>query len=136
MMSKFSDCSLSFPARCPLIESVATFVPATPFDGRSNRLPLALALRSPAFSRQTTRLRSSSVTTPESGKHILLPAGVDVSICSESENQADANGYHVKLALVSVGHESIKLRAPVFCAGHPINVLASKLPASPFDILR
>ena len=46
----------------------------------------ALALRSPAFTRSTIKLRSSSATAPRTVKTIL-PAGVDVSSDSDNETK-------------------------------------------------
>ena len=54
---------------------------STTTRGRPSRLPLARAFRSPAFTRSTIRLRSSSATAPKTVK-TSLPAGVAVSIDS------------------------------------------------------
>src|SRR6266481_2312980 len=50
--------------------------------GRPSRLPLARALRTPARTRSMIRDRSNSATAPRTVK-IILPVGVEVSICSE-----------------------------------------------------
>ncbi len=52
--------------------------------GRPIRLPFARALRMPALTRSTIRLRSSSATAPRTVKTIF-PVGVLVSSCSENE---------------------------------------------------
>jgi len=57
------------------------------FRRRPKCLPFARAFRSPAFTRSTMRLRSSSATAPNTVKTIL-PAGVEVSICSEKETKS------------------------------------------------
>jgi transcriptional regulator with XRE-family HTH domain len=56
----------------------------TRFVGRPRRLPLALALRSPARTRSAMRFRSPSATAPKIVK-TSLPVGVLVSTCSHSE---------------------------------------------------
>src|SRR6202041_3433262 len=50
--------------------------------GRPRVFPLARALRSPARTRSAIRLRSNSATAPSTVK-TSLPAGVDVSTCSD-----------------------------------------------------
>jgi hypothetical protein len=57
------------------------------FRGLPNFLPLARAFRRPARTRSTMRLRSSSATAPSTVK-IILPVGVEVSTCSESETNS------------------------------------------------
>jgi hypothetical protein len=60
-------------------------------------LPLARALRIPAFTRSTISERSSSTTAPRTVKTIL-PAGVEVSICSENETKSILNALNVSKA--------------------------------------
>jgi hypothetical protein len=60
--------------------------------------PLALALRIPARTRSTIKLRSSSATAPRTVNAILL-AGVDVSICSEKEMKSIPRARNVSKAL-------------------------------------
>jgi hypothetical protein len=63
-------------------------------------LPLERALRMPAFTRSTISERSSSATVPRTVKTIL-PAGVEVSICSENETKSIPN--------------ALRLTDPIFC---------------------
>jgi hypothetical protein len=55
--------------------------------GRPRRLPFALAFRNPARTRSAIRLRSSSATAPSTVKTIL-PVGVLVSTCSDSDTNS------------------------------------------------
>src|ERR1700730_18117361 len=66
--------------------------------GRPNCLPLALAFRNPARTRSAIRLRSNSATAPRTVKTIL-PVGVLVSTCSESETNSTPNVLKVSSAL-------------------------------------
>jgi hypothetical protein len=54
--------------------------------GLPNRFPFARAFRTPAFTRSTIRLRSSSATAPRT-VNTSLPAGVAVSIASLTETK-------------------------------------------------
>jgi len=65
--------------------------------GRPMRLPFARALRSPALTRSTIRLRSSSATAARTVKTIL-PAGVLVSTCSENETKSIPTAWNVSKA--------------------------------------
>ncbi|MGB7173219.1 MAG: hypothetical protein WBD23_06675, partial [Candidatus Acidiferrales bacterium] len=60
-------------------------------------MPLALAFRSPALTRSAIRLRSNSATAPKTVK-IIRPAGVVVSICSDSETNATPSELKVSKA--------------------------------------
>lgn len=57
------------------------------FRGLPRRLPFARAFRRPARTRSAIRLRSSSATAPSTVKTIL-PVGVLVSTCSESDTNS------------------------------------------------
>jgi hypothetical protein len=59
----------------------------TNMGGRPSRFPFARALRNPALTRSTIKLRSSSATAPRTVKTIL-PVGVPVSTLSESETKS------------------------------------------------
>ncbi len=61
------------------------------------RFPFARAFRIPALTRSTISERSSSATAPKTVKTIL-PAGVDVSICSEKETKSIPNALNVSKA--------------------------------------
>ncbi len=61
------------------------------------RLPFARAFLIPARTRSTISERSSSATAPKTVKTIL-PAGVDVSICSENETKSIPNDLNVSNA--------------------------------------
>jgi hypothetical protein len=61
------------------------------------RLPFARAFRMPALTRSTISDRSSSATAPRIVKTIL-PAGVEVSICSEKETKSMPNALNVSKA--------------------------------------
>jgi len=54
------------------------------------RFPFARAFRMPALTRSTMSERLSSATAPRTVKTIL-PAGVEVSICSENETKSIPN---------------------------------------------
>jgi len=71
----------------PLARRPAILAASTAIRGRPSVLPLARALRRPARTRSTIRLRSSSATAPKTVKTIF-PAGVDVSICSEKDTKS------------------------------------------------
>jgi hypothetical protein len=55
--------------------------------GRPSFFPLARALRKPALTRSTIRLRSSSATAPKTVK-IIFPVGVLVSMFSERDTKS------------------------------------------------
>jgi hypothetical protein len=55
-------------------------------------------IAAPALTRSTIRRRSSSATAPRTVKTIL-PAGVEVSICSENETKSIPNASNVSNAL-------------------------------------
>ena len=81
----------------PDARSAAILEASTVTRGRPSVFPLARAFRRPALTRSTIKLRSSSATAPRTVKTIL-PAGVDVSICSEKETNSIPSALNVSRA--------------------------------------
>jgi hypothetical protein len=120
-------------------------------------LPFALALRNPAFTRSTIRLRSNSATAPRTVKTIL-PAGVLVSSCSEKRHELDALGSErfqrskqvahrsgeaielpdhdsIKAPAVRVSHQAVKFRACLLgSADADVHILGRDPPAAALGI--
>ncbi len=71
----------------PWLRSVSTVDLSIPFEGLPSFFPLERALRNPARTRSTIRLRSNSATAPKT-VNTIFPAGVEVSICSENETKS------------------------------------------------
>jgi hypothetical protein len=70
------------------------------------RFPFARAFRMPALTRSTINERSSSATAPKTMKTIL-PAGVDVSTCSEKETKSTPNALNVSKARSKCPYEEL-----------------------------
>ena len=70
-----------FAQESPCARRAAILAASTTLRGLPSVFPLARAFRSPARTRSTIKLRSSSATAPRT-VNIILPVGVVVSICS------------------------------------------------------
>jgi len=81
----------------PLARSLVISMSETFAVGRPSRFPFARAFRRPARTRSAIRDRSSSATAPRTVK-IILPVGVEVSICSLYETNSIPKARNVSRA--------------------------------------
>jgi hypothetical protein len=79
------------------------------------RFPFARAFRMPALTRSTISERSSSATAPRTVKTIL-PAGVELSICSEKETKSIPKALNVSKARNKWETERANLSNRLLCA--------------------
>src|ERR1700730_15232050 len=77
VLVEHSICRAILRQDTPCARSRPILTASTIFSGRPKRFPFARALRRPALTRSTIRLRSSSATAPRTVKTIS-PVGVDV----------------------------------------------------------